>query len=327
MSDHNPEIWQLQASFDIQGLVRALKSDNAGIRKRAAAALRALGDPSALPALRQALRVENDTEARHALLAAIEALDKTPEELEAEFSSQAKQLDRLMAQLHSVNVKEVLAAVEKLAEIGDKLAVEPLILLFNDPKAPIQVRLAVAEALLKLESAPIEVALLANLRHPDWHIRRNGAAILGQLRAEWAIEPLGKALHDPNPTVSKTAIAALKYIGTPEARKVLAQFVASQHTPPTPADSSDRTIAVAPRDGLLQRMGPQEGSDEGDKPQESLSAADLLRKVKRVSDQTQSRLLRREQATKKTAALDDTVVDQHEQARSQDTPTDDSTGG
>lgn len=320
MSDQNPEIWQLQANFDIQGLVRALKSENAGIRKRSAAALRALGEQAALPALRQALRAESDTDARHALLAAIEALDKSPEELEAEHSSHAKTIDRLIAQLHSLNMKEVLQAIEKLAELGDKIAVEPLILLFNDLKTPIQIRLATAEALLKLESAPIEVALLANLRHPDWHIRRNGAAILGQLRAEWAIEPLGQALHDPNPTVSKTAIAALKYIGTPEARKTLAQFVSSQNAP-TPSvtnDPSDRTLAVAPRDGLLQRMnelmGDPEHADATEKTstQEALSAAELLSKVKRVSDQTQSRLLRPEQSLKKTDILDSSVVDQHE---------------
>ena len=104
----------------------------------------------------------------------------------------------------------------------DKTAVEPLVVLFNDPRTPTRIRLAVAEALLKLEGAPTEVALLAALRSEDWHIRRNSAAILGQIRATWAIEPLARAaLRDKRNVVRRTARAALRYIGTPQALKAL----------------------------------------------------------------------------------------------------------
>ncbi|GEM_PF-7073822 len=213
----------MQANFDIGGLVEALKNSDAGIRRRAAAALRALDAKTAVPALKEALLKEDDSAVLKSLQEAVSALD-TSEESATPLTPKQVLFNELIGQLQSLASDQVVSAAEQLGELGNKLAVEPLVLLFNNLKAPIQVRLAVAEALIKLESAPVEVALLANLRHPSWHIRRNGAAILGQLKAEWAIEPLGRALFDPHETVRKTATAALKYIGTPEARKILARF-------------------------------------------------------------------------------------------------------
>ncbi len=221
--EYRPDIWQLQAKLDTQGLVDALKSDDPNIRKRAAAALRALGAVASIPALRVALVNEQDAEVRNHMSAALEAL-----QLEAKRATDTQEavvpetpVGKLIAQLRSKDPEEVIKAANGLGELGDKLAVEPLVVLFNDAKVSIQVRLAVAEALLKLEAAPVEVTLLAALRHADWHIRRNGAAILGQLRAEWAVDPLVKALRDPNRIVQKTARAALKHIGTPEALRAL----------------------------------------------------------------------------------------------------------
>jgi len=75
--------------------------------------------------------------------------------------------------------------------------------------------------LLKLESAPVEVALLGALRSSEWQVRRNSAAILGQLRAGWAVEPLAKAMFDGNEIVRKTAYAALKRINTPQAQRAI----------------------------------------------------------------------------------------------------------
>ena len=50
---------------------------------------------------------------------------------------------------------------------------------------------------------------------------RNGAAILGQLKADWAVLPLTRALRDKNDKVRRTAYAALRYINTDEARAAL----------------------------------------------------------------------------------------------------------
>jgi hypothetical protein len=75
--------------------------------------------------------------------------------------------------------------------------------------------------LIKLESAPVEVTLLAALRNPDWRIRRNATAVLGQLHADWAVHPLIAALRDEQEIVRRTAYAALKRIGTTEALQAI----------------------------------------------------------------------------------------------------------
>ncbi|MFW5748516.1 MAG: HEAT repeat domain-containing protein [Chloroflexota bacterium] len=230
-NDFKPDIWRLQAQFNSQGLVDALASDDAGIRRRAAAALRALGAVDAIPQLEAVLETEPDPEVRSNILSALATLRQEKERRESGDSAAPQQaeavekiseeLQHLLNDLRSEDPETIIHTAHTLGDIGDKLAVEPLVILFNQQALPIKVRLAIAEALLKLESAPVEVALLGALRNPDWRIRRNSAAILGQLKAEWAVEPLIRSLTDKNKTVRRTAYAALRYIGTPEALKAL----------------------------------------------------------------------------------------------------------
>lgn len=229
MSDFKPDIWKLQTQFNTQGLVEALGSDDAGIRRRAAAALRALGAINAIPEIEHVLEREEDPETRSHLSTALEALKQEKERREKgirdtfETSAVVNEVDRLIEQLKSNDPEQIIETSMALGNLGDKLAVPALMVLFTDPGISIRVRLAVAEALLKLESAPVEVTLLGALRSDDWRVRRNGAAILGQLRANWAIEPLAQALFDENEHVRKTAFAALRHIGTPDARSALQQ--------------------------------------------------------------------------------------------------------
>jgi HEAT repeat protein len=212
LSDLRPNIWRLQAQFDTQGLIEALKNDDAGIRKRAAAALRTMGATEAIPTLQQLLKVEQNSDVRHAITAALDHL--LPE--------QSEKVPALIAQLQSSQPEAVIYAARALGEIKDKTAVEALVLVFHNPQLPGRVRLAAAEALIKLESAPAVVTLLAALRSADWRIRRNAAAVLGQLRADWAIDSLVSSLGDENEVVGRTARAAIRRIGTPEALEALA---------------------------------------------------------------------------------------------------------
>jgi HEAT repeat protein len=229
VSDFQPDVWRLQAEHNISGLVSALTHQDAGVRRRVAAALRALGAFEAIPALRDALDRETDPATRSSLLAVVATLERErqrqrelsqPDDTTEQAAPPSK-TERLIQVLNSDDPALVIRAARTLSELGDKHAVEPLVMLFMDTATPIRVRLAVAEALLKLESAPVEVALLGALRSSNWKTRRNGAAILGQLRAEWALEPLGEALFDRNDTVRRTALAALQRIGTTEARNVI----------------------------------------------------------------------------------------------------------
>lgn len=312
MSDNKPDnIWRLQAQFDIQGLVQALKDPSPAIRKRAAAALRTIHATQAVPMLKAVLRVESDPDTRVSILSAIESLDAQTDTLKdpssntpatPQVTTPDSPLKQLMEQLKDPNSQVVVAAAQKLGELGDKNAVVALILQFNDLNSPIQVRLAMAEALIKLESAPVEVALLANLRHPEWHIRRNGAAILGQLKAEWAIEPLGKALGDPHPTVRKTALAALKYIGTPEARKTLARYATGllprPQTSPLPSSPPQ---SDAPKSRLLDKSAPKDPSASLPKGLEVKKASEP--KAKPSDDSTHNMT---------TDMLDTSVLDEYE---------------
>lgn len=237
MSEFKPNIWRLQTQHDTKGLERALTNDDADIRKRAAAALRAIGATVALPTLKTVLETEQDPDTRAHILAALESLEVEHErddhkdldtfdddiddkEETAIFDTEVL---RMVRQLESDDDDEIIAAAQKLGDLKDKQAVEPLVIRFKDPKVAIRVRLAVAEALLELESALVEVALLGALRKPDWRVRRNAAAILGQLKADWAVEPLSRALNDKHERVRRTAFAALKYIGTPEALDAIKQ--------------------------------------------------------------------------------------------------------
>ncbi|MDX1991674.1 MAG: HEAT repeat domain-containing protein [bacterium] len=263
MSDFRPDIWRLQAQLNTKGLVDALANADIGIRRKAAAALRALGSPSVIPDLKTALEKENDPETRAAILSALEGLQQEFERQQEQSSDaptpgqQPSEVEQWITQLSSDQHEKIIEAARHLGEMADKLAVPPLIVLFNNPQLPIKVRLAVAEALINLESAPVEVALLVALRSNDWKVRRNGAAILGQLRADWAIEPLSKALRDENENVRKTAFAALKHIGSPDALKAM-QSAAKLQPRPSGASGS----APQPQSGLLSRTRGAEPQPE-----------------------------------------------------------------
>lgn len=226
MSTPIPNIWQMQSQSDIEGLIAALRNAEPGVRKDAAAALRAIGAWQAVPALKVALAVEQDWQAHAALNAALQYLDH---DIHIETMIKHRDVDGLLKMLNSANVDDVMQACDALATTGDRRATEPLVMVFRNPLLPNKARLSAAEALLKLESAPAVVTLLGALRRDEWQVRRNAAAVLGQLQATWATEPLIKALEDSNPIVRRTALAALHRIGTPEALAAIKAFEESPH--------------------------------------------------------------------------------------------------
>lgn len=238
MENNIPNIWQMQTEGDIDSLCKALAHPSPEIRRRAAVALRIMDARAAMPSLQTQLKKETSAQVRVALSAAIEHLTPPKNATETPFSGSTR-VERLIEHLMGARPEVALQAAIALGELNDKLAVPPLILVFKNRKQPPKVRLAVAEALLKMNSAPAEVTLLGALRSEKWHLRRNGAAILGQISADWAVEPLAKALHDEHPIVAKTARAALKRIGTPEARQALVLALRSETATDTLTDTLD----------------------------------------------------------------------------------------
>ncbi len=253
MSEYLPDIWRLQALGDIRGLIEAMRHSSADVRRRATAALRALGASSAIPALQAALVKEDDADVRGAIILTLDSLfqQEVDEDSEAP-DDQYAVVVRLIAQLSSRQPERVIRAARRLGELKEKIAAESLILVFHNSELPSRVRLAAAEALLQLESAPVEVVLLGALRHADARVRRNAAAVLGQLNADWAAQPLRQALNDENDLVRRTAQAALKRIGTPEALIALAAAAMVEtpleviETRPAPAAAAAQPDAASP---------------------------------------------------------------------------------
>lgn len=227
VNDTTPNIWLLQTRLDIDSLVAALSHADATIRKRAAASLRTLGAFNTIPVLEKRLEIEPDPDVRATLAAALERL------LIEQGPVRNAATRRLVDQLNGEDLGQVLRAIHRLAALKDKTAVEALVQVFNTPQLPHHIRLAAAEALIVLESPPAMVVLLVALRRDDWMIRRSAAAILGQLRADWATGALIKCLEDENETVRRTAHAALEHIGTPEALRAVQPDASLPHpTPP-----------------------------------------------------------------------------------------------
>jgi hypothetical protein len=212
--DSRPNVWQLQSRHDKQGLVEALRHPDPEVRGRAAVALRTLGAVDAVPVLKDILRTETDEQARRNMTMALHMLDRRTD---VEGIVKEKDIDRLIGVLKSRNTDSVITAAQALGVLGNRLAVEPLVILFHNASTPPAVRLAAAEALLELKSAPAVVTLLGALRRDSWEVRRNAAAVLGQIQAVWAVAPLAAALDDPHPVVRRSAAVALKRIGTAEA--------------------------------------------------------------------------------------------------------------
>jgi HEAT repeats len=221
VKEFNFDIWRLQAQSNVRGLLEALKSSEPTLRQRAAMALRVMGSASALPSLQDALLAETDKETRDIIIATLESLFSQEHEDDSERASSSSQVVQFIARLNSANPEHAIRAAQGLGDIQEKLAVEALMLTFNNRQLSGRVRLAAAEALIQLQSPTADISLLAALRSERWSVRRSAAAVLGQMDADWAVEPLIKALQDSYEVVRRTARAALERIATPEAKRAL----------------------------------------------------------------------------------------------------------
>lgn len=228
-ADQRPNIWQLQAQRDFRGLIDALQSDNPEIRRRAASALRILGAVEALPTIRRILERENDEATRKHLQDILERMLQEVPEGELPMASKTR---LLVDKLKSGDPAVIVKAARDLGKLKDKTAVEALVMLFHNNQLPTAVRLSAAETLIELDSAPAVVTLLAALKSKSWQIRRNGVAVLGQLRADWAVARIADCLDDEHDLVRRTARAALKRIGSKEARLALEAHINADPKPP-----------------------------------------------------------------------------------------------
>jgi hypothetical protein len=103
------------------------------------------------------------------------------------------------------------AAVQALAERGERAPVEPLVAALRDEHAA--VRAAAARALGRLGNrTPVE-PLVAALRDPRWQVRTTAALSLGRLKQRTPVEPLVLAMNDADESVRAAAAWALGRLG------------------------------------------------------------------------------------------------------------------
>lgn len=224
------DIWRLQAQEDIEGLTNALLSPDAERRKRAAAALYALDARASIPHLVKALQNEDDPETKIGLASALDGLQTNNNQgntdrlmaLDVAGDKHQMLVDHLLAKLESHDPDVAVAAANKLVDMRESAAYDPLMKILRDDGRSIQLRAGVAGALLKLDDTSVKETLLPLLASPNPQTRRKIAVVLGQLKAEWAVVPLTKFLNDADTSMRKMVRAALRHIGTPEARRALA---------------------------------------------------------------------------------------------------------
>ena len=117
----------------------------------------------------------------------------------------------LVAALKDGTSSVCLAAALALGQIGDAGAVEPLIAILKSPAG--NVRKGVAEALGQIGDAGALESLVAALKDPSWSVRQAAATALGQIHDPRAIEPLRAALADQDSSVCRAVGEALGKLG------------------------------------------------------------------------------------------------------------------
>jgi HEAT repeat protein len=192
-----PDIAQLTAKRDVQGLVKALGYNaDPGVRRAAATALGTLGDPRAVEPLILALKNpdwERDWQDTSALVDALVRLG-------------APSIGPLIAALdwHSQVVR--VSAAEALAAIG-RPAVPPLVVLLGD--ADLETRETAGEILADIGAESVDQLVYA-LRDEQTGRRQRAARVLGQIGDPRAVGPLTRALaDDPLAGVRQTAAKSL----------------------------------------------------------------------------------------------------------------------
>jgi HEAT repeat protein len=218
-------------------LLTALRDEYNVVRLEAAAALGSIGGEKAVAALIPVMGDMDSAVQRRAVMS-LRQIGFTGQEL-------------LLSSLHHVDVYIRLGAVSVLGEVGNQLAVDPLIYMLGDIDETVrieaalalgklryaqaipaliaalsdvdeQVRSTVARSLARFGDDSVD-ALFVTLQEPDWLRRMTAAAALGEVGGQRALNQLIKTLQDPHDRVRETAAEALGVIGDPRSVPALAE--------------------------------------------------------------------------------------------------------
>ena len=205
---NKPDIKKMERNKDIKGLTRLLKFDqDESVRREAAFAIGKITGPQTEEAKNHIVE-ESVTELMNSL--------KTGD------VKQQKQAARDLVDIGRPAVKPLLKLLEDdewklrwyaseiLGEIGDKEAVQGLIVAMGDDNSGVRSKSMLS--LVEIGKAAID-PLIKALSDENWQIRRHAAEALGVISTKKAVKPLIETLNDKNSWVQKTATESLGNIG------------------------------------------------------------------------------------------------------------------
>ncbi len=123
-----------------------------------------------------------------------------------------RDIDELIAALQNENDGIRATAAEKLGELGNRWAVEPLLAALNDPYSSL-VRYQAAKALGKLGDVRAVEPLIVSLNHLDMNTQVEAARALGNLGDPRAIEALSTRMRSGSERLFKASAEALEKLG------------------------------------------------------------------------------------------------------------------
>ena len=200
--DRKPDVEKLKENKDVEGLIKALKNRDWGVRGEAVAALGKIGDSRAVEPLIRALKDEEWLVRDRAS----EALGEIGDARAAQPLIQALKCEKYEDEY----VRNT--AVAALRKIGEP-AVQPLIQALKDKDK--DVREGAAKALGRIGDFRAVDPLIEALKDEVRTVRLAAAGALTKMEDARAVEPLTQALNDKSSEVRKKALQALIKVGKP----------------------------------------------------------------------------------------------------------------
>ncbi|MDI9633292.1 MAG: HEAT repeat domain-containing protein [Methanolinea sp.] len=226
-----PDPARMRDEGDVAGLLSALGHPDPAVQYAAAEALGELGEPSAVPALVEALAGDRHPGVRWE---AAEALARIG----------APAVDALVGILHHPDEDVRWKAAIALGEIGDERAIPPLIELLGDPDRFVQSRAAYALGEFGRRATPL---LRLALAQGNPRVRKGAITALREIRDPDALDDLQRALSDPDRAVVSAALDALMHHGEEGYRRII-------HSLSSASPGAREEIAGALREVPNQRL-------------------------------------------------------------------------
>ena len=204
------------ASVNFSPLASMVYDNDPEIRANAYLVLGELGNPSAIPLIRDSLgkgmKLVNPLRVSLVNLAAAEALVKLGDQNEVEPIRAALFAPPEQGEL-------TIVACDSVRRLKDEVAramLERIVSAGGSAQRSPEIRLAAVRALAALGATkgPAQVAI-EYIKHPDARIRSQAAVLLGEIGTSEARAALGQLLADQDPTVQIAAAGGLDSVDTP----------------------------------------------------------------------------------------------------------------